>query len=97
MHYIDWQNLVKLAGVVGVVGTGYDMVDVGIHYVVVEVSMVSCLLHLCMSLVGFRWLEWRLIRIGVDSRGSLIGDGLLLVWVCLGTLSDVDRDPVGYP
>ena len=116
MRYIDWQNLVKLAGVVG---TGYDMVDVGIHCVVVEVSTVSYLLHLCMSLVGFHWLDWWLIHIVVDSRGSLVvdgllirvdgllirinsrgilgGDGLLLVRVCLGTLFDVDRNPVGYP
>ena len=36
------------------------------------------------------------LLIRVDSRGIRNGGGLLvLVW--LGTLFDVDRDPVGYP
>ena len=77
------------------VGAVDGMVDVGIHCAFVGVSMVPCLLHLRVSLVECHLLEWRLIRVGVDSQRSLVGDGLMLVWVCLHTLSWLDPGPVG--
>ena len=58
VHHIDWRNLVRHVEVVGAVDVGCDMGDVGVHHVVVdvvdvlEVSTVSYLFRLCMSLGG---------------------------------------------
>ena len=55
VHCVDWRNLVRHVEVVGAVDVGYNMGDGGICHVVVdvvEVSMVSYLFRLCVSLGG---------------------------------------------
>ena len=82
VHCIDWRNLVRHVEVVGTVDVGHDMGDVGVCHVVVdvvEVSMVSYLFHLCVSLGG-NLCCWTCDK--VNSCGNLV-DSVLDTLSCL--------------